>query len=154
LIGKPYRPNVGAVLRRADGKVLMAERIAHPGSWQLPQGGVDPGETKTEALWREIGEELGFDAPQSLCRIVATAPPVRYDFPVGSNSRISEHFAGQEQTLYLLDYSGTDAHFDLLADEHPEFSAIQWVTPAEAIALIWEVKRPVLETSFRALALI
>lgn len=151
---KPYRPNVGAILRRGDGMILMAERIGHPGSWQLPQGGVDPGETQQEALWRELGEELGLRNPQALCTLVGEGPAVRYDFPRSVHAHIGDAYAGQEQTLFLLDFVGCDTDFDLGADPHPEFSNFQWVSAAAAVAMIWEVKRPVLEASFAALGLI
>jgi putative (di)nucleoside polyphosphate hydrolase len=37
-----YRPNVAAILQRADGRVLIGQRSDFPESWQLPQGGLDP----------------------------------------------------------------------------------------------------------------
>ena len=56
-----YRPNVAAILQRPkSGKILIAERLKHPGSWQFPQGGVDPGEDLIGALYREVEEETGF----------------------------------------------------------------------------------------------
>lgn len=45
----PYRPCVGVVLMNADGHVFVGERIDTPGAWQMPQGGVDAGETPQEA---------------------------------------------------------------------------------------------------------
>jgi putative (di)nucleoside polyphosphate hydrolase len=59
-MAKPhFRAGVVAVVRRADGKVLAFERSDHSGEWQLPQGGVERGETNLEAVWRELGEETG-----------------------------------------------------------------------------------------------
>jgi len=61
----PYRPNVGAVLFNRDGQVFVARRADLPnaegpaGGWQLPQGGIDPGEDPRAAVLRELAEEIG-----------------------------------------------------------------------------------------------
>ena len=142
-----YRPNVGGILRRRDGHILLCERIDIPGTWQLPQGGVDPGETLEEALWRELGEELGLDAPRRTCRILDVGPALRYDFPADSRSQLSRRFRCQEQTLFLLEFTGTDDSFCLDADQRPEFSAFEGVFPRDALEKIWPPKRVVLERS-------
>ena len=51
---KRYRPNVAAIIRRPDGRVLLGERSDFPGSWQFPQGGIDPGEAPEQAVRREV----------------------------------------------------------------------------------------------------
>lgn len=53
---------VGAVIPDADGNVLLLHRAAGDymgGLWELPSGGVDAGESLTEALHREVAEETG-----------------------------------------------------------------------------------------------
>ncbi|MFF8919362.1 NUDIX hydrolase [Streptomyces sp. NPDC015032] len=53
---------VGAVISDAEGRVLLLHRAADDylgGLWELPSGGVDAGETLTEALHREVTEETG-----------------------------------------------------------------------------------------------
>jgi putative (di)nucleoside polyphosphate hydrolase len=54
-----FRAGVVAVVRRADGLLLAFERSDSPGQWQLPQGGMESGETARQAAWRELGEETG-----------------------------------------------------------------------------------------------
>src|SRR6476659_4658659 len=54
-----FRPNVAAILLNIDNEMLVAERAHIRGSWQFPQGGVDPGESLEEALFRELEEEIG-----------------------------------------------------------------------------------------------
>jgi 8-oxo-dGTP diphosphatase len=52
----------GAVI--AESRVLVAQRLRPPelaGRWELPGGKVAAGETETEALARELAEELGID---------------------------------------------------------------------------------------------
>ncbi|MFG1923254.1 NUDIX hydrolase [Cryptosporangium sp. NPDC048952] len=53
---------VGAVIADTGGKILLLRRAAEDylgGLWELPSGGVDDGETLTEALHREVYEETG-----------------------------------------------------------------------------------------------
>lgn len=54
-----FRAGVVAVVRRPDGWVLAFERADVPGSWQLPQGGLERAEAPVDAVWRELGEETG-----------------------------------------------------------------------------------------------
>ena len=151
-MSKGYRQNVGAILRRHDDLLLMCERIRPAGSWQFPQGGVDASEDLEEAMWRELGEELGFAEPRTLCTVVAQGPGCTYDFPPGYDAPIARRYRGQLQTLYLLDFHGDDDDFDLQRDAHPEFRDIRWVKPSQAVELIWEFKRPVVSETLRAFA--
>ena len=60
---KPHlRAGVVAVVRRSDGHILAFERSDLSGEWQLPQGGIEAGETPEQAAWRELFEETGLDA--------------------------------------------------------------------------------------------
>ena len=59
-----FRANVVAIVTDAKGRVMAFERSDVPGAWQLPQGGIDGGETPVEAAWRELGrgDRLGSQA--------------------------------------------------------------------------------------------
>ena len=62
---KPHlRAGVVAAVRRSDGRFLAFERSDLSGEWQLPQGGIERGETPEQAAWRELQEETGLDATQ------------------------------------------------------------------------------------------
>lgn len=52
---------VGAVVLREDGAVLLVRRARPPaaGSWTLPGGKVEDGETPEQAIAREVLEETG-----------------------------------------------------------------------------------------------
>jgi putative (di)nucleoside polyphosphate hydrolase len=76
-----YRSNVGAIIRRADGKILIGERSNVAGAWQFPQGGIKKSETAREALGRELQEEVSL-APAHY-RVVESKGPYRYIFPPG-----------------------------------------------------------------------
>lgn len=147
-----YRQNVGAILRRFDNLILMCERLRPQGTWQFPQGGVDHGESTEFALWRELGEELGFEAPESVCSLVACGPETNYDFAPDYDAPIARKYQGQRQTLFLLDFHGCDDDFRLDWHDEPEFQDFRWVTPAESLELMWGFKRPVLDATFEALA--
>ena len=58
-INNAFRPCVGLVVINEDGLFWTGERLSFKGSWQWPQGGIDPGETPREAAWRELKEETG-----------------------------------------------------------------------------------------------
>jgi putative (di)nucleoside polyphosphate hydrolase len=78
---RKYRPNVAAIIRRPDGRVLICRRSDYPESWQFPQGGVDEGETLEQALTRELWEEIGIGAEDF--RIAGMRGGYHYLFPGG-----------------------------------------------------------------------
>ena len=121
-----YRPNVAAILRRVDGKILVAERARFKGAWQFPQGGVDDGETAEQALFREVEEEIG--VRRDLITIEQQRGGYRYAFPKG---RLKYGlYGGQEQTYFLCRFLGEDTDIDL--DTHNrEFGRWKWIMPAE-----------------------
>ena len=125
-MGDPrYRPNVAAIIRRADGKILVGERSDVPGGWQFPQGGQKQKETPEQALTRELLEEVGL-GPESY-RLVKQRGPYRYLFMDG---RTKNGFHGQEQTYFLLELDDDAAAIDV-ATAQPEFRAVQWIKPGE-----------------------
>ncbi|MCF3972971.1 NUDIX domain-containing protein [Paracoccus salsus] len=63
------RPGAYAVLIR-DGRVLLTHQDAPDPEFQLPGGGIDPGEGAIGALHREVLEETGWTI-SGLCRIGA-----------------------------------------------------------------------------------
>lgn len=137
---KTYRPNVAAILKRQDGKILICQRADHPDCWQFPQGGIDAGETSLQALYREIEEEIGLKT--SHYEVLSCREGYRYDFPKGTPFK--KDFAGQEQTYYLCLFKGQDDDFDL--NRHDiEFTDFRWIRPKDFQAT-WlpEFKRAVM----------
>jgi putative (di)nucleoside polyphosphate hydrolase len=145
--GLPYRPNVGAVLFNAAGKVLVARRADFPnaegpaGGWQLPQGGIDANEDPRTAVLRELAEEIGTDRAV----VIGEHPDwLTYDLPpelIGV--ALKGKWRGQRQRWFALRFTGTDADIRLDADPHPEFDAWRWAALAELPALAVPFKLPI-----------
>ena len=135
----PYRPCVGIMLFNKEGKVFVGKRIDQSvEGWQMPQGGIDKGETPVQAVLRELKEEVGTDKAEIIGEMEDW---VTYDLPkhlVG----VAFHgkYKGQRQKWFALRFTGSDADIDLAAHE-PEFSSFQWVTLAALPGLIVPFKR-------------
>lgn len=134
-----YRPNVAAILQRANGDIFVAERLNIRGAWQFPQGGVDGSEDAETAMFREIEEEIGIK--RDLLEILDMRGGYRYAFP---KDRLKYGiYGGQEQTYFLCRFLGEDKDFNLDAT-HREFAGFMWIKPAE-FQMSWlpKFKQPV-----------
>jgi putative (di)nucleoside polyphosphate hydrolase len=133
-----YRRGVGIVLVNHERRIFLGERRGPLlNAWQMPQGGIDPGETPAEAAARELAEEVGTDKASL---IAETAAWYAYDLPKAIAARAWKgRFRGQAQKWFLFRFEGHDADIDLEAHE-PEFSAWRWATPDEVLEAAWDVK--------------
>ncbi len=143
----PYRPNVGAALFDAQGRIFVARRAdlpnaeGAPGGWQLPQGGIDADEDPRSAVLRELAEEIGTDKAE----IIGEHPVwLTYDLPshligVALHSR----YRGQRQRWFALRFTGQDSDIRLDLDPHPEFDAWRWAELSELPAMAVPFKRPI-----------
>jgi putative (di)nucleoside polyphosphate hydrolase len=140
--GQGYRPNVGIAVFNAQGQVLIAERHNAPGSWQMPQGGIDKGEDPWIAALRELKEEIGTN---SVTYLGETEGWLRYDFPrhVLNDPSNSHGYRGQEQKWFAVRFTGKDGDIALDSTEPREFTHWKWIDLAQAVDLIVEFKRPV-----------
>lgn len=140
-----YRLCAGVMLANPHGKVFVGQRIdsKNLGAWQMPQGGIDPGEHHEEAALRELREETGVGA--DLVEVVARMPyPVRYDLPEELIGKLwGGQYRGQEQHWFLARFTGQDNDIDLEAHNPPEFETWKWVEPAQLPELIVPFKRDV-----------
>jgi putative (di)nucleoside polyphosphate hydrolase len=140
-----YRPNVGVVLIRPDGKVWLGRRAGTPGplNWQFPQGGVDPGEDLADAARRELQEETGVTSVQIVGR---TRDWIAYAFPPDhSGSKIAKGWKGQKQVWFAMRFTGQDSEIDLEAHGDVEFDAWRWAAIGEALDAVVAFKRETYE---------
>ena len=136
----PYRPCVGVLLFNAAGLVFVGERGDTPGAWQMPQGGIDPGETPAEAALRELKEEIGTNHAEL---VAETLGWIRYDLPDHLIGVVWHgRWRGQEQKWFAARFLGGDQEISV-ATEHPEFTAWRWVAPDQLASLVVPFKRDV-----------
>lgn len=138
-----YRANVGLAVFSKAGHVFVGRRINGRGAfqWQMPQGGVDKGETPETAALRELEEEIGV-APKLVDILQETEDWLYYEFPAELRRRMGGPYLGQRQKWFALRFKGSDS--DMRLDRHkPEFDAWRWAKLEDVPGLIVPFKRPV-----------
>ena len=141
----PYRRNVGVMLVNREGHAFVGQRIdTEMPAWQMPQGGIDKGETAQEAALRELEEETGVS--RDLVTVEAeTEGWIAYDLPHDIVPRIWKgRYKGQEQKWFLLRFHGRDDQVRIDSDP-PEFSTWRWLPADRLVANIVPFKRAVYE---------
>ena len=136
-----YRPAAGVMLINHERKVWVGQRLDSTlEAWQMPQGGLDPGEEPFAGALRELEEETGI--PRSLVEPVATASrELFYDLPADLAGKLWRgKWCGQRQAWFLLRFLGEDADVRI-ETAHPEFRAWKWVDAALLPDLIVPFKR-------------
>lgn len=123
-----FRAGVVIVIRRpGDGSVMVFERKDVPGQWQLPQGGLDGGETPVEGALRELFEETGLRSEQ--VRVIGEFPEwLAYEWPESIKQAKSKNGQrmGQVQRWFTMEL------LDPATEPTPdgrEFQAWKWVEP-------------------------
>ena len=141
---KHYRPNVGLALFHREGLVFLGKRAGTEGpyQWQMPQGGVDRGESATEAAFRELEEEIGVK-PAHAELLEETADWLYYEFPIDVRKKLSRgRYKGQRQKWFAFRFKGRDS--DIRLDTHtPEFSDWRWAPLETAPELVIPFKRDI-----------
>ncbi len=143
---KPYRACVVAVIINEHGQVFAGERADKPGVWQLPQGGIDDGESPTDTLFRELQEEIGCNDVEIIAQL---DEKITYDFPTDMDTRISRQFRGQIQDWFLVKFK-PHAVADLSVADG-EFRDLAWKTAEELTASIVYWKQAAYKKGFQGL---
>ena len=136
-----YRPCVGLVLINPAGHVFIGERRGPVlDAWQMPQGGIDPGEDPRAAARRELREEVGTERAELMGE---SRYWYAYDLPP---ELIPPHwgsrYRGQSQKWFAFRFTGTDGDIDIAAHE-PEFVRWRWARPDEVLRLAVAFKRSI-----------
>jgi len=143
----PYRPCAGIMLVNRAGKVFAGQRLDNPGSdaWQMPQGGIDDGESAEEGALRELEEETGIS--RDLVTILAqTQDELFYDLPEELLGRIwGGKWRGQRQKWFLMRFNGADSDVDITT-AHAEFSCWEWADVAQLTDRVVPFKKRLYET--------
>jgi putative (di)nucleoside polyphosphate hydrolase len=148
----PYRPCVGVMVLNRAGNAFIGRRIDGPEhvdmthAWQMPQGGVDPGEDPWPAALRELREETNI---RSVERLGEIAEWLRYDIPPDiAGQAWKGRYRGQTQKWYAVRFTGDESEIDLehpAGGHEPEFSAWRWEPVRNLPDLVVPFKRAVYE---------
>jgi len=135
----PYRPCVGVMLLNRDGLIFVGKRIDQTiEGWQMPQGGIDEGETPEQAALRELEEETGTcnakilgEMDEWLC----------YDLPPHLlGVALRGRYRGQRQKWLAMRFLGEDSEINIKTAE-PEFQEWKWLAIEALPRLIVPFKR-------------
>lgn len=121
----PFRPGVGMMIIDKEDRVFVGKRIdSKANGWQMPQGGIDLGETPSSAALREMEEEIGC----SNGKIIAESKNwYSYRIPDVLIPRLWDgKYCGQKQKWFLIRFFGKDSDIDIKT-KHPEFDQWKWV---------------------------
>lgn len=146
-----YRANVGIILCDDRGRLFWARRLGRAG-WQFPQGGIQPGETPQQALYRELNEEVGLGA-MHVQIMGSTQDWLRYRLPERyQRPDVMPLCIGQKQIWFLARFTGENAAVRLDASDSPEFDDWRWVEYWHPLSEVIFFKREVYQQALTELA--
>ena len=135
----PMRNGVGVIVLNNENKVFVGKRKDNPvDKWQMPQGGVDIGESYLSAMKRELYEETSIKSIEILKEINGF---FEYELPKNLVGIIWKgKFRGQKQKWFITRFIGNENEINLQT-ENPEFIEWKWIIPDELPRSIVDFKK-------------
>lgn len=146
----PYRPGVGMMIIDSQNRIFVGKRIdTKISAWQMPQGGINIGETPSVAALREMLEEIGCNKGS----IIAESKFwYSYDVPKILVPKLWDgNFRGQKQKWFLIRFNGVDDEININTTE-PEFSEWRWAGIEELLSIVIPFKRKLYKAVMREFA--
>lgn len=123
---KGFRAGVAVILINNRKHVLWTKRVGQ-NAWQFPQGGMLPGESPEQAMYRELEEEVGLK-PEDVEVLACSKEWLRYRLPRHMIRYYSKPVCiGQKQKWYLLRLLADESAIRFDHTDSPEFDAYRWV---------------------------
>jgi putative (di)nucleoside polyphosphate hydrolase len=146
-----FRSNVGIILTRQDGSLLLGGRLGQTG-WQFPQGGVQIDEMPEQAMYRELAEEIGL-SPEDVEVLGQTQEWLHYRLPEKFIRRNREPLCiGQKQVWFMLRLLSSESRLQLDTSDLPEFDRWRWVDYWQPVKEVIHFKRSVYISALSELA--
>ena len=135
----PMRNGVGVIVLNNENKVFVGKRKDNPvDRWQMPQGGVDIGESYLSAMKRELYEETSIKNIEILKEINGF---FEYELPKNLVGIIWKgRFRGQKQKWFITRFVGNENEINLQT-KNPEFIEWKWIIPDELPRTIVDFKK-------------
>ena len=140
----PLRIGVGAIVINHESKIFVGKRIDFPkkDKWQMPQGGVNPGENLLSAMRRELLEETRIKSIKILKEIDEWT---EYELPNYLLGKIWKgKFRGQKQKWFITKFTGTDDEINIKTS-NPEFMEWKWENLENLPKIIVDFKKNLYE---------
>ena len=121
----PLRNGVGIIVLNKENKIFVGKRIDNPKNyWQMPQGGIDPGEDFLTAALRELNEETSIKSVELIKEIDEI---LSYELPPYLIGIIWKgRYKGQKQKWFIMKFIGEDSEINIKT-KHPEFLDWKWI---------------------------
>ena len=135
----PMRNGVGVIILNQNNQVFVAKRKDNPvDRWQMPQGGVNSGESYLSAMKRELFEETSIKSIKLLKELDGF---FEYELPDNLVGIIWKgKFKGQKQKWFIVKFIGNENEINLKT-KYPEFIEWKWIMPDELPSVIVDFKK-------------
>jgi putative (di)nucleoside polyphosphate hydrolase len=139
----PFRQGVGMMIVNKDKKVFVGKRIDTKNDlWQMPQGGIDIGETPSKAVLREMKEEIGCNEGSIMQESKFW---YKYDLPKFLIPRLwNGKYRGQRQKWFLIKFEREDECINI-STGCPEFAEWKWINFEDVPGVVVPFKKKLYE---------